>query len=46
MQDASTDFDDQDIAVAIVRSLEDYEAEEDQKWMKVVGKSHGYKGCQ
>lgn len=44
MQGAPTDFDDQDIAVAIVRSIEDYEAEEDKKLKKLVGKSHGYRG--
>lgn len=42
MQDSSTDFDDQDIAVAIVRSLED--AEEDHKRTKVIGKSLDYRG--
>ncbi|KAJ9703356.1 hypothetical protein PVL29_004938 [Vitis rotundifolia] len=36
LQDEPTDFDDQDIAVAIVRSLEDYEAEEDKKLKKLV----------
>ncbi|RVW27126.1 Protein DA1-related 1 [Vitis vinifera] len=37
LQGAPTDFDDQDIAVAIVRSIEDYEAEEDKKLKKLVG---------
>ncbi|XP_010649208.1 protein DA1-related 1 isoform X2 [Vitis vinifera] len=36
LQGAPTDFDDQDIAVAIVRSIEDYEAEEDKKLKKLV----------
>lgn len=42
MQDVSTDFDHDDLAVAMARSLEDY-PEEDQKGKKVVGKSHGYR---
>lgn len=39
MQDVASDFDHDDLAVAIARSLEDF-PEEDQKGKRVVGKSH------